>query len=29
MVIYEYPLAQGVARAFYQVPKTTTSSGSD
>ena len=27
MVIYEYPLAQGVARAFYQVQTTTTSGG--
>ena len=27
MVIYEYPLAQGVARAFYQVQTTTSSGG--
>jgi predicted dehydrogenase len=27
MVIYEYPLAEGVARAFYQVQTTTTSGG--
>ena len=27
MVIYEYPLAQGVARAFYQVQTTTSAGG--